>query len=170
MGVSGAQNRSELKWERTNRVDFQVTSFTVSESKIEQETLFSLLTWKIQNPLGWVYGMGLFCICCLSWNIYRSEWPKFIFSTWKKIPPGQQNVLASYWTWKINTVSPQEIREGLDKVIFQLLSPLLLFSLCIWNMHGKIRKEKKIMGALSRHKQACRASVLLPNTAVLVHG
>lgn len=114
MGVSGAQNRSELKWERTNRVDFQVTSFTVSEPKIEQETLFSILTWKIQNPLGWVCGMGLFGVCCLSWNIYCSEWPKFIFSTWKKIPPGRQNVLAPYWAWKINTVSPQEIRGGLD--------------------------------------------------------
>lgn len=148
-GISGMQNRSELKWGKNDRVYFQVSGFTMSEPKIEQETLLSILTWKVQNLLGWVCGTGLFWVCFLSWNIYFSEWLLSNFSTWKKIPSVRQSVLASCLLWKINTVSSQELRGGLDKAILQL--SLLFFFLCLFEICME-NIEKKRLRALRKHK------------------
>lgn len=117
------QNCSE---EKTNQADFQVTSFTMLEPKIEQETL-AVLTWKIQSLLGWDLWYGTFQHMLFVMKYLQLKMTQSNFFQPDKRFHLYNSALARYWAWKINAVSPQELRGGLDKVIFWLISITTFF-------------------------------------------
>lgn len=70
-------------------------------------------------------------------------------------------MLAPCWACKPNTVSPQELKGGSNKTIFQLISVDTFFFPCLFEIcMGSL--ENKRMGGLRGHKEACRTSPYCP--------
>lgn len=125
MSIPGGQNWSGKKPSWLSGHQFYCVRI-----KIDQETLFSILTWKFKMCLAesLVWGFSAYVV----WHkIFTAKNDSNSFLQPEKILHLCDRLLAPCWAWKINIVSHQELRGELDKVIFQLC-PLLGFFFLVY--------------------------------------